>query len=183
MFIGASIGATLSFLLGRYALQGMIQDKVGKYPILSVIDKVMSKDGLFIMCLLRLSPLIPFSALNYIIATTNLKLRDYLLALFAMLPGTAAYVFIGTTAGSLLGEDNVSGSSDETTETVETVCLVVGGAAALGAVAAISYYARKILQEAIDNAESDEESGLEARVTNSGSTLDSDHVLHNPLVT
>jgi len=47
--------------------------------------------------MLRLSPLVPFNAFNYICGVTNLNLRQYALAGFGMIPGTAVYVYIGAT--------------------------------------------------------------------------------------
>ncbi|OEU19084.1 hypothetical protein FRACYDRAFT_268552, partial [Fragilariopsis cylindrus CCMP1102] len=66
VFIGASIGAILSFLLGRYLFRDSISNKlVTKYPVFKAIDMALNEKGLRIMILLRLSPIIPFNVLNY----------------------------------------------------------------------------------------------------------------------
>jgi uncharacterized membrane protein YdjX (TVP38/TMEM64 family) len=53
------------------------------------------------MVLLRLSPLIPYNALDYISGVTSIPLRDYALALIGILPGTILFCFVGATASSL----------------------------------------------------------------------------------
>ena len=56
--------------------------------------------GLKVMILLRLSPLIPYNAFNYLVAATAVTFRDYALALFAMVPATIGYVYTGVRARS-----------------------------------------------------------------------------------
>jgi hypothetical protein len=53
------------------------------------------------MILLRLSPLIPYNALDYISGVTSIPLWDYSLALIGILPGTILFCFVGATASSL----------------------------------------------------------------------------------
>lgn len=111
VFVGASLGAIVSFLLGRYLLKEWVGRKlVEKYPIIKALDEAFEQKGFRIFLLLRLSPIIPFNAINYIGGVTSIKLRSYILALFGILPGTVLYCFIGATAGSLTESENaVSG--------------------------------------------------------------------------
>ena len=54
------------------------------------------------MLLLRLSPLIPYNALNYALSLTGVGLREYVIASWlGMLPGTVLYVALGAGARSL----------------------------------------------------------------------------------
>ena len=92
------------------------------------------------MTLLRLSPIIPFNAINYIAGVTAISLMNYCLALFAILPGTILYVFLGASAGSLADSAN---SNDNMTVTI--VVIVVGIVFGIGAVALTSFYAKKEL--------------------------------------
>jgi uncharacterized membrane protein YdjX (TVP38/TMEM64 family) len=57
------------------------------------------------MLLLRVCPGIPFILLNYMLGITHLRLRDYILGNFAMLPGLAIRVFFGTTLSELTQEN------------------------------------------------------------------------------
>ena len=60
----------------------------------------MKKRGFRIFFLLRLSPIIPFNALNYMAGMTAVTFRSYTLALIGILPGTILFVFVGASAGS-----------------------------------------------------------------------------------
>ena len=53
------------------------------------------------MFLLRLSPVFPFSFMNYAIGITRISFRDYLLASVGMLPGTILYVYYGKLVGDV----------------------------------------------------------------------------------
>ena len=53
------------------------------------------------MFLLRLSPVFPFVFLNYALGLTRVRLLDYALACFGMLPGTILYVYYGKVVGDV----------------------------------------------------------------------------------
>lgn len=63
---GATIGSILSFLLGRFVLQEQAQGLFIKFKILKAVDRVIETQGLKLVILLRLSPVVPFSAFNYV---------------------------------------------------------------------------------------------------------------------
>jgi len=138
VFVGASLGAIAAFLLGRYLLKDWVGSRlVEKYPTIKALDEAFQQQGFRIFLLLRLSPIIPFNAINYIGGVTSIKLSAYVMALFGILPGTVLYCFIGATAGSLTESENaVSGS-------VAIASIVVGIIFGLGAVFVVSYYAKK----------------------------------------
>jgi len=106
------------------------------------------------MFLLRLSPIIPFNAINYVVSITSLKFYQYVIALLGMLPGTTLYVFLGASAGSLA--DSAS-SGDNATVTI--IVVVVGIVFGIAAVGVTSYYAKKELNRITEqrNAEMEEE--------------------------
>jgi uncharacterized membrane protein YdjX (TVP38/TMEM64 family) len=63
---GASFGAVGAFLLGRYLLHEEAQALFRRYGVIKALDRAFEGQGLKIMVLLRLSPLVPFLPLNYI---------------------------------------------------------------------------------------------------------------------
>ena len=144
VFIGASAGAVVAFLLGRYLLRDWVKTLTTKYPVFEAIDTALEDKGFRIMCLLRLSPIIPFNALNYIAGITAISLAQYTYAMIAILPGTVLYVFLGATAGSL-ADSSQSGDNS----TVKIVSIVVGVVFGILGVAAVSYYAKKELNNVI----------------------------------
>jgi membrane protein implicated in regulation of membrane protease activity len=112
---------------------------------------------------LRLSPIIPFSALNYLAGTLSVSFRDYLLSMFAIIPGTVLYVFLGASAGSLA--DSAGSGSSNTTVTI--VVVVVGIVLGVLAIYLTTRYARKELQRIIE-----ERQNVEGETTGSLDVVD-----------
>tara|TARA_B100001113_G_C20623645_1_gene411609 strand:- start:215 stop:547 length:333 start_codon:yes stop_codon:yes gene_type:complete len=65
------------------------------------METVVQKGGLKLIFLARLSPIFPFSILNYFYGLNNIKFKDFLLGLLGILPGTFLYCSIGSLAKSL----------------------------------------------------------------------------------
>ena len=149
VWVGLSIGAECAFLLARYLLRDAVERQLRKFRLTTAIDAALKSEGLKVMVLLRLSPLIPFNALNYVIAATAVSLRDYTLALVAMIPATVGYVYIGATIAEAVSR---SGDGASTAQIVQTVFLIVGAVAALVAVAAVAWVAKRRLRRMDDDA-------------------------------
>lgn len=64
--VGATVGSILAFLLGRYVLQQQAQGLFNKFKILNAVNRAIKTQGLKLVILLRLSPVVPFSAFNYV---------------------------------------------------------------------------------------------------------------------
>jgi len=145
VFLGASAGGIMAFILGRYLLRDWVKGLTKKYAIFEALDSALEEKGLRIMVLLRLSPIIPFNAINYIAGVTAISLRAYILAMVAILPGTVLYVFLGASAGSLTD----SASSGENS-TVTIIVIVVGVVFGIAAIGVTSYYAKKELNRVVE---------------------------------
>lgn len=104
--------------------------------------------------MLRLSPLIPFNAFNYICGITNLTLRQFALAGFGMIPGTAVYVYIGA---SLAQIGNSSSSPDKSSMALRISLTVIGSLIALFGLIFISIKVKKILNKMIKEQEEKKE--------------------------
>merc|ERR1712232_416881 len=144
VFFGASAGAILAFLFGRYLLRDWVKGLTKNYAIFEALDAALEDKGFRIMTLHRLSPIIPFNAINYIAGVTAISARDYVLAMFAILPGSILYVFLGASAGSLADSAN-SGSN----LTVTIIVIVVGIVFGIASIVATSYYAKKELNRIV----------------------------------
>lgn len=103
VFIGASLGASLAFLLARSFARGAIERRLAGNPRFAAIDRAIASEGLWIVFLLRLSPLFPFSLGNYALGLTRVSFRDYALACTGMLPWTFVYVYLGSVVGDVGG--------------------------------------------------------------------------------
>ena len=107
VFISASIGASLAFFVSKSFFAKKLKNLFSRYPKLSVIEKVVEKGGLKLIFLARLSPIFPFSILNYFYGFNNVKFRDFALGLLGIIPGTFLYCSIGSLAKSLQELKNV----------------------------------------------------------------------------
>jgi uncharacterized membrane protein YdjX (TVP38/TMEM64 family) len=101
VFIGASVGATLAFLVSRYVARTWVEQKLEGHEKFAMVDRAIGDEGLKIAVLLRLSPLFPFNLLNYALGLTRISLRDYVISHLGMLPGTLLYVYYGRLAGAV----------------------------------------------------------------------------------
>lgn len=99
--LGATLGASLAFLVARYLARGAIERRIAGNPRFAAIDRAVGREGFKIVALLRLSPVFPFNLLNYSLGLTKVRFLHYFAASAAMLPGTLLYVYYGAAAGSL----------------------------------------------------------------------------------
>lgn len=100
--LASTLGATAAFLVGRWLGRDWVRHRIGGREAFRGVDGAIEREGLKVVLLLRLSPLIPYNGLNYALALTGVRLRDYVLASWiGMLPGTVLYVWLGAGARSL----------------------------------------------------------------------------------
>ena len=99
--IASTIGASLAFLIARYAMRSMVETWAGKNPVFKKIDDGVDTNGWRMVMLTRLVPLFPFNLQNYAYGLTKVNFLTYVLVSWIfMLPGTIAYVFA---SGSIIG--------------------------------------------------------------------------------
>jgi uncharacterized membrane protein YdjX (TVP38/TMEM64 family) len=107
--IGATVGAALAFLVGRYLARAWVQRHIERSRVLQAIDKAIEADGWKIVGLMRLSPLVPFNLQNYFFGVTEVGFWPYLITtFFGIMPGALLYVWIGS-----LGADAGTGTGGE----------------------------------------------------------------------
>jgi len=152
VFLAASIGATLAFLLGRYLLRSWVSKRIKGNVKFSSIDDAIAKEGLKIVILTRLSPVFPFTLLNYALGLTQVSLKDYLLGFVGMLPGTVLYVYLG----SLIGNVAALTRTRERT-TAEWVFYAAGLVVSLAVTIYVTRIARKALAESVPEQMSNEQ--------------------------
>ncbi|KAG5567600.1 hypothetical protein RHGRI_002966 [Rhododendron griersonianum] len=100
--IGATLGATAAFLLGRTIGRSYVISKLKKYPKFQAVAIATQRSGFKIVLLLRLVPLLPFNMLNYLLSVTPVPLGEYMLASWVgMMPITFTFVYVGTTLKDL----------------------------------------------------------------------------------
>jgi uncharacterized membrane protein YdjX (TVP38/TMEM64 family) len=105
-------GACLAFWLGRTLARGLVEKRLAGNPRFRALDQAVAVGGFKIVLLTRLSPLFPFTLLNYAFGLTKVRFRAYVLASWiGMLPGTVMYVYLGSTVKELadVASGNVEG--------------------------------------------------------------------------
>ena len=95
--IASTLGASIAFLIGRYLARDRVDKKISSNPKFTSIDEAVGREGAKIVFLLRLSPVFPFSLLNYGLGLTKVSFGRYVIASWiGMLPATILYVYIGS---------------------------------------------------------------------------------------
>ena len=101
VFVGACLGAEAAFLIGRHGLRDWARRRLLAAPRLQAIEAAVSREGLKLVLLTRLSPAFPFSVLNLAYGLSGVSLRDYSLGLIGILPGTILFCGLGALAGDV----------------------------------------------------------------------------------
>ena len=125
---GATIGATLAFLLSRYLASDWVAARTGGR--LKQLVKGVEDEGWRFVAFVRLVPLFPFNLLNYALGLTRIPLLHYVIASYVcMLPGAIAYTYLG-----YAGREAVAGGEG----------LIQKGLLALALLAAVAFLPRLI---------------------------------------
>jgi len=132
VFIGATIGATLAFLVGRYLARGWVEKRI---------------EGMKIVLLTRLSPIFPFNLLNYAYGLTKVTFRDYVFGTFGILPGTIMYVYVGSLAKNLA---TLASDSVETPSGVQWAIRILIFITVVGVTFYITKIARRALNQKVE---------------------------------
>lgn len=150
IIVFASTAAALgAFLLARSFVRQYIESLASQHPKWHAVDQAIGRDGLRIVFLLRLSPLLPFSLSSYFYGLTSLSWKDYFIgSFFGMLPGSVAYVSAGAAVGSMREAANKS---------VSPVLFVLGAAATVGVVVVLGQVASAAVSESIAAAEAEQQ--------------------------
>jgi uncharacterized membrane protein YdjX (TVP38/TMEM64 family) len=142
-------GAMLSFFLGRSLFRSTVERLAARRPRLRNLDARIARDGWRLVCLLRVSPIMPFSATSLALSLSAISLHDYAIGTLASLPALCGYVFIGTLADTGLSAWSTGASL------IRWVLLGIGGLATLVLVLRFGQIAMKLglASRAVDDLE------------------------------
>lgn len=146
VFIAATLGATGAFLIGRYLSRDWVCRQLEKHPKFKAIDEAVTREGLKIVFLTRLSPLFPFNLLNYAFGVMQVSLKDYVLGSLGMIPGTIMYVYLGSVAGNIAAIATGDRPTNPQAEAVHLFVNIVGCLATI----AVTIYVTRIAKKALD---------------------------------
>jgi len=144
VFAAAVAGSAAAFLVARYLARDAVERRIAANPKFAAIDRAIGSEGLKIAFLLRLSPAIPFTLLNYALGLTRVRFADYLLASLGMIPGTLLYVYLGAVAGDAAS----AAAADGAAAGWETAAKALGLLATAAVTVYVTVLARRALREA-----------------------------------
>lgn len=101
VYIGAVLGASAVYFLAARLVRTRVITWIDREPRLAVVRRAVAEQGVWLMFLLRLSPLVPFVQLNYVLVLSGVRYRDYLIATLGMWPTIVMYVYYGKVAGDV----------------------------------------------------------------------------------
>ena len=145
VFVGATLGSCAAFLVSRYVARAMVERRVANNERFQSIDRAIAADGRKIVFLLRLSPVFPFTLLNYALGLSRVRFWDYAIASVGMIPGTILYVYYGKLAGDVAA---VAGGVAPARGAGYYTVLALGLGATIAVTALITRAARRALQSA-----------------------------------
>ncbi len=143
-FAGAVLGSLTAFAVARLGRRTWLEARLTELPRLDHFDRSLARDGLRIALLTRLSPLIPWNALNYVFGFSRLRARDFLVASLGMAPSVWLYVLSGDMAREI-----VISSAVRPTPWWEWALLTVGLIATIAATVLVGRKARESLEHEV----------------------------------
>ena len=101
VYVGAVLGGSAVYALAAPMARSRLLVRFDRDPRVAAVKHAVVGNALWVMFLLRLSPIVPFVLLNYALALTGVRYRDFLLASVGMLPTIILYVYYGKVAGDV----------------------------------------------------------------------------------
>ena len=100
VFIGASLGAVLVYALVSPLAHSRWMRRVTRDPRVNAVRTAVAGEEVHIMLLLRLSPITPYSIVNYALALSGVRFIDFVVAL----PGMIPVIIMSTYYGKVVGD-------------------------------------------------------------------------------
>ena len=143
-FIGAVLGSSAVYALAAPLARSRVLRWIDRDPRVAAARRAVVGRSAWIMFLLRLSPLVPFNLLNYALALSGVRYRDFLLASVGMIPAIVMYVYYGKVVGDVA---KLAAGVAPPRGTEYYVLLTIGLVATVVATTLITKAARKAMEE------------------------------------
>ena len=101
VFVGASLGASAVYAIAAPLGRSRWLDRITRDPRVAAVRTAVRGEGVWVMFLLRLSPLVPYNLLNYALALSGVRYRDFVIALVGMIPAILMYAYYGKVVGDV----------------------------------------------------------------------------------
>uniref|UniRef100_A0A383WAN4 VTT domain-containing protein n=1 Tax=Tetradesmus obliquus TaxID=3088 RepID=A0A383WAN4_TETOB len=145
VWVCAVVGETVSFLLGRFLLKKWVKELTADWPMWTALDAALSEDGWKLVALLRVSPVVPFSIINYALGSSSLPFSHYWWpSVFGIIPSLFIYIYLGSLAADV--SSAISGGGTHAAPPAAKVAIIVTGAvSALAAVVLSGVYTKRAI--------------------------------------
>jgi uncharacterized membrane protein YdjX (TVP38/TMEM64 family) len=102
VYVGAVLGSSAVYALASPLTRTRVLHWIDRDPRVAAVRAALVGDAaVWVMFLLRLSPLVPYVLLNYALAVSGVRYRDFLIASVGMLPAIVMYVYYGKIVGDV----------------------------------------------------------------------------------
>ena len=101
VLISKMIGSSVVFGLASPLSRSRLMRWVDRDRRVAAVRRAVADDGLWVMFLLRLSPVVPFVLLNYTLALSGVRYRNFVVAMVGTLPTIVMYVYYGKIVGDV----------------------------------------------------------------------------------
>lgn len=97
-WVAAMLSAVVGFAIARRLGREVVAELTG--PRLDRAEDLLRRQGVAAVVVARLTPVLPFTIVNYVAGISAVSLRDFLLGTaIGIVPGTVAYAALGASAG------------------------------------------------------------------------------------
>ena len=140
VWLGATAGLAIAFLAARKLARDRVARWLAAKPSFAAVDRAVAAEGWKIVLLTRLTPIFPFTFLNYAYGVTAVSFPAYAVAsAVGILPGSLFYIYLGSSVAQ-----TISGQVEQ----VELLLRIFGVAAFALVTILITRIARRALRDA-----------------------------------
>jgi uncharacterized membrane protein YdjX (TVP38/TMEM64 family) len=100
-FAGVYAGSLLAFAIGRWMLRGFVERLDLRSETWKCIDIVVARKGSKLVALTKLCALTPWNVFNYLISSTAIEFKQFMIGNICILPTILVECFVGTSLSSV----------------------------------------------------------------------------------
>ena len=154
-WIGTCMAATISFWAARYLATDCMRKLSRRSTKFKIIQQLAKRNGFKVVAVFRLTLIIPFIAVNYILGTTKINTKSFMLGHVTLIPRSIVYPLLGSTIGRL--SDAVGKSQSSTKNPIAVATMVIGSSIAVIAFVAFGVAAKREFNRLLNEVRPDDE--------------------------
>jgi len=144
VFVSATLGAMAAYGVARSVTGTRLVKWVMRDRRVEGVRRAVAYKSAWVQFLLRLSPIVPYVLLNYALGFSRVRVRDFLVACFGMIPTIVMYTYYGRIVGDVA---KIAAGVAPPRGPEYYVLLIVGLMATVVATMAITRAARRAIEQ------------------------------------